>query len=211
VDTDVAILMADLTGYTAMTQAHGGASAARMVRKYMQLVDDCLVGSARVTQRVGDQVVIISPSASDLLETSSRLITATSGEHEFLSIHAGLHYGTVFMEDDNLFGSTINIASRVMNLASGGQVLCTQAFLDQLPDKTIFKACGSHKLKNVINEFDLFELLPSHTIDFHIDPVCHMQIDPGKSLHQLTIDGATYYFCSEHCFNVFKNSPAAFT
>lgn len=29
--------MADLTGYTAMTDIHGGASAAKIVNKYMQL------------------------------------------------------------------------------------------------------------------------------------------------------------------------------
>jgi len=32
-EKDVAILMADLSGYTAMTDVHGGASAARIVHK----------------------------------------------------------------------------------------------------------------------------------------------------------------------------------
>lgn len=38
-EKDIAILMADLTGYTAMTDVHGGASAAQIVNRYMKIVD----------------------------------------------------------------------------------------------------------------------------------------------------------------------------
>ena len=65
--------MADLSGYTAMTDAHGGASAARIVNKYMQLVGNALHGSAKVVQRIGDQVVVIADDGR--MTWSSRLKT----------------------------------------------------------------------------------------------------------------------------------------
>lgn len=202
--------MADLTGYTAMTHVHGGESAAKIVKKYMQLVDNALIGSARVIQRIGDQVVITSPSVDDILESSKRLIQIASDEHQFLSVHAGVHYGAIYIEGDNLFGSTINIASRIMNLALRDQVLCSQAFLDQLSNKESFKSIGSHKLKNVIEEFNLYELIHQVVPAFFIDPVCHMQIDPTKTDCSLAIGDVTYHFCSIHCRDIFKSAPTSF-
>ena len=207
-EKDIAIMMADLTGYTAMTDAHGGASAARMVRKYMELVDTTLVGSSKVIQRIGDQVVIIGDNATDVLLTGQGLNKVTSDEHHFLSIHAGLHFGEVFIEDDNLFGSTINVAARIMNIAQGGEILCSQNFLSQLPDRSPFEFIGAHKLKNVVEPIELFRF--SVPVTLSLDPVCHMQVDPQRSPYTVTLDHTTYHFCSPHCRDRFAAAPTKF-
>lgn len=211
-EKDLAILMADLSGYTAMTDAHGGASASRIVNKYMQLVNNALYGSSKVVQRIGDQVVIIADTADDMVITAQNLNSLTLEEHHFLSIHAGLHYGPIFIENDNLFGSTINVAARIMNLATRGQVLCSSQFKTLLTDPTKFKSVGSYSLKNLMmEEFELHELLQdqqSHSS--HIDPVCHMHIDVSKSEFTYILDGMTYHFCGPHCRSLFKDSPISF-
>ena len=210
-EEDLAILMADLTGYTAMTHAHGGASAAKIVGKYMQLVDTALVGSAQAVQRIGDQVVIISKNSDDLLATSMNLNKLTSDEHQFLSIHAGIHYGPVFLDNNNLFGSTINIASRIMNVAQRAQILCSRSFLLQLQESLHFRSIGFHKLKNVVEEFELFELLSKTEYpQLLFDPVCHMQLDPEKENYPVTLADTTFYFCSQHCRGLFEKSPGSF-
>ena len=207
----LAILMADLSGYTAMTDAHGGESAARIVNKYMQLVDSAVHGSSRIVQRIGDQVVLIGDNADDMVITAQKLNSLTLEEHHFLSIHAGLHYGPIFIENDNLFGSTINVAARIMNLASRGQVLCSSQFKTMLTDPTKFKSVGSYSLKNLMMEFELHELLQDQQSDsFNIDPVCHMHIDVSKSEFTFILNGMTYYFCGPHCRSLFKDSPASF-
>ena len=40
-----------------------------------------------------------------------------------------------------------------------------------------------------------------------IDPICGMTVDEATSLH-VERDGATFYFCSEHCRNKFLATPA---
>ncbi len=203
--------MADLTGYTAMTDAHGGASAARIVNKYMQLVSNALHGSSRVVQRIGDQVVLIADNADDMVITAQILNSLTLEEHHFLSIHAGLHYGPIFIENENLFGSTINVAARIMNLASRGQVLCSSQFKTMLTDPTKFKSVGSYCLKNLMMEFELHELLQEQqSYSFNIDPVCHMHIDVSKSEFTFMLNGMTYHFCGSHCRSLFKDSPSSF-
>ncbi len=203
-------MMADLTGYTAMTEAHGGASAAQVVRKYIELVDSALVGSCRLFQTIGDQVVILSDSASDMLSTARRLNKLTGDEHHFLSIHAGLHYGPVFIEGNNLFGSTINVAARIMNIAQRGEIVCSQTFIAQLSGQATAKSIGRYKLKNITDECELF-LLNEPVVDhLVIDPVCHMQIDASKSNLFADHNLVTYHFCSAHCLDRFKAAPSRF-
>ena len=210
-EQQVAILMADLTGYTAMTDAHGGASAAQLINKYMRLVDASLYGTCKVVQRIGDQVVIIATVPEDILMTGKKINALTSSEAEFLAIHAGIHFGNVFIDNDNLFGSTINIASRIMNVANREQILCSKHFVEQIADKSIFEAAGFHKLKNVREKIEVFELtLSSLPTPLTIDPVCHMHIEMNKAGHDYTYNEVTYYFCSAHCMTLFQQGPASF-
>lgn len=212
VEKEIAILMADLTGYTAMTDVHGGASAARMVSKYMEIVDTAIHGTTQLVQRIGDQVVMIAVDPSDLLETVKRLNTLTREEHHFLSIHAGLHFGNILIEKDNLFGSTINIAARIMNAAGRGQILCSSDFVNSLPptSQVLFKSLGIQRLKNLMNDLELFELTVSPETKFHIDPVCHMHVDSTKTSISEEHRGITYHFCSEQCRLLFHQTPERF-
>lgn len=212
-ERELAILMADLTGYTAMTDVHGGASAAKIVRKYMELVEKALFGSARLVQRVGDQVVIKSTSPEDAAVTAVQLNELALNEERFLSIHAGIHYGSIFQEEDSLFGSTINVTSRIMNLADHGQILCSSSLVEKIDNQKgfSFKSFGKHRLKNVMNEIEIYELCPTKgSSPTHVDPVCHMLIDPMKGDFVTTIEGTTYHFCSGHCLELFKSNPASF-
>jgi len=208
----VAILMADLTGYTAMTDVHGGESAAKIVHKYMQLVDKSLSGATQLVQRIGDQVVLMSENPLDILLSARQLNESTQEEHQFLSIHAGIHYGPVFLENGNLFGSTINIASRIMNLANRGQIICSSAFVNSVGAHpgVSFKSFGIHKLKNVMNEVEVFELSTNASPALPVDPVCHMLIDPGKEHYTFTFQEKTFHFCSTHCLDIFKTNPESF-
>ena len=69
-DIFITILMVDLSGYTAMTEAHGGRSAAEIVARFSEIVQDALYKDSRLVECVGDGVLIVSPVAEDLIETT---------------------------------------------------------------------------------------------------------------------------------------------
>jgi YHS domain-containing protein len=41
-----------------------------------------------------------------------------------------------------------------------------------------------------------------------VDPVCGMEIDPTEARHQLSVDGATRWFCCEGCRDEFQRERA---
>lgn len=206
--------MADLAGYTAMTDIHGGASAAKTVGQYLELVVKSLAGESRLEQRIGDQVVITAPNVADLSLTIRRLMEYCGRQHLFLSIHAGLHFGEIHIENGNLFGSTINVASRLMNLAGRGEVLCSAAFRDQHPEPHgfVFERRGLFRLKNVFQEVEVFELKDTHgeADPLYHDPVCHMIIDSAHSLYTYEFQGVLHHFCSIQCLDLFVGNPGMF-
>ena len=209
-EKNTAILMVDLSGYTAMTDVHGGASAARLVAKYMEFVENARSGSTQLVQRVGDQVVMLAERGEDLLETIEKLKQFIVDENHFLSIHGGLHFGSVHYQEGHLFGSTINVASRIMNLAKTGQILCSAAFLNSIDGKLYrFAPIGKIKFKNVLKEVEVFELENSNTVPVIIDPVCHMRINvPTKFIYNGS--GTIFYFCSQQCIDIFESDIDTF-
>src|SRR5687768_8535398 len=47
-------------------------------------------------------------------------------------------------------------------------------------------------------------------IETEIDPICGMTVDPAKAAGSFEYQGKTYYFCSSHCLNRFREDPERF-
>jgi class 3 adenylate cyclase/YHS domain-containing protein len=211
----IAILMADLSGYTAMTEVHGPAQAMSMVDKFIKLVERSLPGKSRLFERVGDQVVIISEDADDLARTAVALHKNSQKEVHFLPVHAGLHFGSVVEQYGSFYGSTINVAARIASEAKDGSLLASFEFITALknPKSFHYKLYGTPHFKNVVNPTRLFKIIPEVTdyapVHF-IDPVCHMQLEENENDFIYNVDGKEYRFCSHECLNLFKTHQIQF-
>jgi class 3 adenylate cyclase/YHS domain-containing protein len=208
-ETNIAIMMADLSGYSALTEVHGAEMAADLVGQYMNIVNRSLVGNSRFQERAGDQVMIISSSAEQLAYTAIILFEQVHEQEHFLALHAGLHYGPVVEKHGHFFGSTINAAARIMAGAPKGKIFCSAEFVKELPSTDSFSLdrLGSHQFKNLMQQIDVYDLTSSKHISsgYVIDPICHMLIRQPQNAVQLTIDGQLHYFCSEKCRDIFQS------
>jgi class 3 adenylate cyclase len=61
-------LIADLSGYTALTEAHGNISAAQIVKRYIEIVQECLYEDVQITETVGDEVLIAGNDAANIIQ-----------------------------------------------------------------------------------------------------------------------------------------------
>ena len=202
-EQDIAILIADLSGYTALTETHGAITAADTIDKYLEIVNECLVGESFLHQCVGDEVVVISPSTDELICTAISLINKCSAEHNFLQVHGGLHYGTILKRNNNYFGSTINLTSRIAAKATKGTFWCSEQFVNALSDKNAFtfRQRGWQRFKNVSEECDVLELIIENTNPFNIDPVCRMLIQRKETA--VPHPENDILFCSTNCRDIY--------
>ena len=70
---DIAILMADLSGYSALTEIHGPVTAADLIDKYITLTENCLVNDCKLHQQTGDEIMFVSNSPDVMLATAKQL------------------------------------------------------------------------------------------------------------------------------------------
>ena len=206
-EQNLAVLIADLTGYTALTETHGPVSAADLIDKYVTIIKNCLVGDCNLHERTGDEVMIISTSPDCLLATSLMIMNETSKEENFLQVHGGLHFGKILKRNNSYFGTVINLTSRIAAKADPGTFLCSEEFVNSLSDGSSdgLKSKGKHSFKNISGEKEMFEISNNNKIPFLIDPVCRMLIlDTNKATrHPGSKD---IFFCSPDCMNIYIRS-----
>ena len=78
-------------------------------------------------------------------------------------MRCGLHLGVVERRDDDLFGSPVNRAARIMSAAHGGQVLLSQAVVDQvgerLPPLVSLRDLGGVRLRDLAKSEHVYQLV----------------------------------------------------
>jgi class 3 adenylate cyclase/YHS domain-containing protein len=205
-EKNIAILMADLSGYTALTETHGSLAAADLIDKYIGIVENCLVGDSQLHERTGDEVMIVSSSPDSLLATAIMIGKNISNEENFLQVHGGMHYGKVLQRANSYFGSAINLTSRIAAKANAGRIWCSDEFVNALSDRNAFPLIskGNQLFKNISWKKEVFELCIEDEKPFYIDPVCRMIIlEPQHAIRHSTEDGQ--YFCSSACLEIYND------
>ena len=203
-EKNIAILMADLSGYTALTEIHGSVAAADLIDKYIGIAENCLVGDSRLHERTGDEIMVISDSPDFLLATALMIGKNTSNEENFLQVHGGLHYGKALKRANSYFGSAINLTARIAAKANPGTYWCSKEYVNALSGESVrtLTSKGTQLFKNIREEREVFELCIEDRRAFYIDPVCRMLILDSKNAipHPNEDD---QFFCSSDCLKIY--------
>jgi|SRR6266498_479956 len=206
-EKDTAIMIADLSGYTAYTEAHGSIMSADLIDKCVQIVEGSLVGDCQLHERTGDEVMIVSEIPDDLLSTALLLLKKSNKERNFLLLHGGLHFGKILERNNRFFGSAINFTARIAAKANAGTFWCSKEFRDAIKNKSCcqFEPRGSYSFKNITKEQEVFEIIADKASFLAIDPVCRMVIHSEKDAirHPVYSD---VFFCSENCMAIYNET-----
>jgi class 3 adenylate cyclase/YHS domain-containing protein len=204
---EAAILFADLSGFTALTEAHGDLDAAEVAGRFHELAEVALQGGTRLIKTIGDAVMTASPTSPAALATALELARLVEATPRFPTIRIGIDAGPVVERGRDLFGATVNIAARTAAHARAGQILCTRRVSEQLHDCPQVRrvAIGPVTFKNVADAVELIELVPQAlVIEQAIDPVCRMTVDPARAAETMIVGGRSIFFCSTTCAELFR-------
>ena len=96
-------------------------------------------------------------SALDAAAAMQRKITSHYGDD--LRIRIGIHAGEPIVDDDDLWGISVNRASRIMGKANGGQIFVSQVVTDLVEGKGyLFSDAGEFALKGYKQSVHLFDV-----------------------------------------------------
>jgi adenylate cyclase len=118
------ILFTDVVASTALTERMGDAAfrdASRALDQQIRAAIRDNGGTPIEGKVLGDGVMGTFASAHEAI-AAAQGCNVLSAEFE-LALHIGVHAGDVIREEDNVFGGTVNIASRICGLSAPGEIL----------------------------------------------------------------------------------------
>jgi class 3 adenylate cyclase len=127
----LAVLFADITDSTNLYQRLGDVAARNIVNACLSTVNGVLVRyDGRLVKTIGDEVMCVFPNADLAVLAASEmqsLVASTKPGNYPVSIHIGLHFGSVLVEEGDVFGDTVNVAAYLTAVATAEQILTTES------------------------------------------------------------------------------------
>jgi adenylate cyclase len=155
----VALAFCDLAGYTRYTEEEGEEEALSFVERFIEAVTETLPDDARVVKTIGDEVMIVGQDVQALVDWAvgfQRLFD------ERPAPRIGINQGPVIYRDGDYFGRDVNLTSRVVARARGGEVLVTDSVVEAVGDSDYlaFEGIGTVKLKGFDEPRTLYRAYP---------------------------------------------------
>ncbi|MCA9831407.1 MAG: adenylate/guanylate cyclase domain-containing protein [Dehalococcoidia bacterium] len=123
------ILFTDLESSTALTQRLGDEGAQEVLRGHNATVRKALEAHAgREVKHTGDGIMAAFPSAVRAVEAALQVQRELAGGE--VRVRMGLNAGEPIAEDDDLFGTAVQLAARICDRAEPGQVLVSRVVAD---------------------------------------------------------------------------------
>jgi len=125
------VMFADVAGSTAMYENMGDDLAReRISRALNMLISISRRHNGKLVKTIGDEILVYFNDI-DMAVFAAKAIQETmeddrSPETIGVSIRIGMQYGSTILENDDVFGDTVNVAARISSMAKARQILCTQ-------------------------------------------------------------------------------------
>jgi len=167
-----AILAADVVGYTKMIEKDELATRARFNDHLNSVITPAIEEyHGRLVKTMGDGLLIEFGSVVDAVQCGADIQTATF-KHNLVEpeqlqwqLRIGIHLGDVIVEDDDIHGEGVNIASRLERIAKPGEVTISDMVYTGVRNKLAlnFKDLGQQSLKNIADPLQVYSVTLEQT------------------------------------------------
>ena len=158
------ILFTDIEGSTSLTQRVGDAKAQELLHAHNRIVRDALTAHGGTeTKHTGDGIMASFTSASAALECAIAIQRALAQHNESaeqpIGVRIGLNAGEPVAEEEDLFGTAVQLAARICAHAEPGQVLLPEGVRHLVAGKRfLFADIGEIALRGFEDPVRLFEV-----------------------------------------------------
>jgi adenylate cyclase len=152
-----AVVFVDLSGFTRLTEEHGDEVAVDFAATLQREAESVAAANdGKLVKLLGDGAMLRFPDARRGLTAAVALVGALRADGG-LPAHGGVHAGPVVERDLDLFGRTVNLASRIGEAAPPGEVLVTEAVVEAVDDPAVrFDRVDGLSLKGIPEPVPLF-------------------------------------------------------
>ncbi|WP_309237948.1 adenylate/guanylate cyclase domain-containing protein [Streptomyces albidus (ex Kaewkla and Franco 2022)] len=128
-----AIAFADLVGFTRLTRRLEDDELGELVEAFETTAADLVAANGgRLIKALGDEVLYVAEEAGTAAEIGLRLIETMANDQTMPELRVGIAFGTMTTRMGDVFGNTVNLASRLTSIAPKDRVLVDGDFRAEL-------------------------------------------------------------------------------
>jgi adenylate cyclase len=155
---DEAVVFADLSGYTRLTEEAGDEAAVRVSLALAQLVNEIAARHrGQVVKMLGDGVYFHFPDPGDAVRASLEIVESVR-PRGLPPAHIGVNAGPMIYDEGDYFGRTVNIAARIASQAGADQVFLGEDLVRTVPPIGFrVLEVGQFDLKGIAQPLTIYE------------------------------------------------------
>jgi len=166
----VAILAADVVGYSRLMADNESGTLARLKALRSEVVDPTVAASrGRLVGSAGDSFLAEFPSASDAVRCAFEIQELVARRNAGLPIQSqmtfrvGVNLADVIADGETIYGDGVNLAARLEKLSRPGEICVSRSVYDQVRGKLsiAFVDMGEVAVHNIPNPVHAYRIVPS--------------------------------------------------
>ncbi len=182
----LAILAADMVGYSKAMEADEVGTIVRLKSVRAQLIDPAIAQHhGRLIKLMGDGALVVFESVVDAVACAAQIQSlaaarnAAMPEPDRIVFRVGINLGDVALVDDDVYGDGVNIAARLQQRAEPGGVIVSGTAYDHLQGKLDWPLdfVGEQQVKNISRPVRMYRL----RLDGKRVPLSWRKIMPRRS------------------------------
>ena len=152
-----AIMFTDIAGYTEQMSADENKAYAQIKKKREILLPLVEKYEGKLIKEIGDGTLTRYFNVNNAVECASIFQAKTYSD---LNVRAGIHTGKVIIDNEDVFGDVVNVASRIESIAVPGSVFISKETIEklELSNKLNFISLGMQSFKGVGRLIDVYAI-----------------------------------------------------
>lgn len=165
-DAPVTVMFTDMVGSTRLAQEQGDVIAQQVIRVHNQVVRHALTKfNGREVKHTGDGIMAAFPMPANAVD-AAMAIQLGARDHTTahpdlpLRVRIGMHSGDAIVENNDLFGTTVQLAARICGIAGPDRIFVHDVVRSLCKDKAFrFVDRGAHQLKGIDGPVTIHEVI----------------------------------------------------
>jgi formylglycine-generating enzyme required for sulfatase activity/class 3 adenylate cyclase len=164
-----AILCGDIVGYSRLMGVDEEGTHARVTHHRREIIEPTIAEHhGRIVKHTGDGFLAMFDSPLEatrcaiVIQQSVSARNMSVPEQSRVQYRMGVNLGDVIVDNDDIYGDGVNIASRLETSATPGTVNISGGVYEQIKNKLVcgYQSLGDEKLKNITDPVRIYRVLP---------------------------------------------------
>jgi adenylate cyclase len=155
---EIAFLFVDLKDFTAYADSHGDTAAVLAIEQFTEIVTEHRGEDFRFMKALGDGFMLAYADPCSAVGAGARIIEATAA-FRMPGVHASVHYGVSILREGDYFGSSVNLAARLLNAAGRDELVATGPVVENCGDDFGWERVGEKRIRGMDELIEVFLLV----------------------------------------------------